>query len=1072
MRAVVAAAALLVPVVAQAALTMKITFPPTAPTLPTDEQAPVLVRLGEAINCFSYAAIPDPEVNIRFRTAGGETLPYEIESWDTTGTSLVWVRIKGVAPGMTFYMEYGTDIASSYTPASTWAGYTGVWHMNDYDMTTRTTPDATANGLGMRGKRSNATITLVPGKLGQGIQHMGNGVGGLYTPSFLGYTNGTTAFTVSGWFWHRTNGMDLHERYLSMKADNGAYPGFDFGRNNATGDSNFRFSGDDGQETGVSVLPQRSAGWNHFAIAYDGATAHIYNNGVLKKSVTTVVTPNEAGFGVGAQAGTVYNDTYTMGGSSDEARLFCGKAFSEGRIVLEYTTVAEEDYFNYDIISVPGAQFVRLADQADWASLWTVGQTVVPPAGDLGNGLYTTGTVVTFTIHENAGYEGSFGEWRGDVPAGADPTAKSISVTVGDSAVSLLTQPSTAHCWIYYEAGEPGNPAAVSCITDGNWVFGATASSLNNAVTVTSYQSVLQDDGTVGIDWSLPVIGNATGAIYWITGLTCKLQGRKPSHILFHPRFATISASDTFREIATITNMNLGVTAVKSLPYQCFHTAMQNGRDIGTSMLFPRGITSLGTSLFADLRANQSSSIKVVGTIEWPALEDFPAYVFDAGNLAGVTNMILSSPNFKGFREYTVQRMGLESLTIGSRPEKLLVCQANTLRSAVASMRSIRFLRGAPAIWILDNLLYPFAGNDGAHQVSLYGSATNGFLHIADSFTAAEAAAPKPDGAYGVYVTAAGERKAWMVADADSGDYATSYLVVCTNVDKHASSVLKLAPGNSVTLEPAAQWVYDGRLHDFVRADVEALDPAAGGFVYESSFTEVPHIYTNTGVTHRVVYIYEIYESDHIAARVNAVTGNYYSDVAFMPEGSDHGYLPGTVVAITALARTSAPHSAFVRWDGDIGTNNPCARTIVVVIDDAHKATPVWRPLSWLYYAADDPANPRNLAHVAESAYPDALETGAVTPYPCIYDGGRWKLRADKNDAACTIAICGESWKSDRSAGYGPLDLAMPVYLPGSEAPYKVAQTFLSAQGCEGRQECLPHTLSPTLSRHTLSLHT
>ena len=56
-------------------------------------QFPVLVELNSSITGFTYNSFASTTGgDLRFYAADGEELPYEVETWDPTGTSRVWVR--------------------------------------------------------------------------------------------------------------------------------------------------------------------------------------------------------------------------------------------------------------------------------------------------------------------------------------------------------------------------------------------------------------------------------------------------------------------------------------------------------------------------------------------------------------------------------------------------------------------------------------------------------------------------------------------------------------------------------------------------------------------------------------------------------------------------------------------------------------------------------------------------------------------------------------------------------------------------------------------------------------------
>ncbi|MBQ6102455.1 MAG: hypothetical protein IJL06_02170, partial [Kiritimatiellae bacterium] len=99
------------------------------------EDFPVLVRLSDAAG-FSFDDFADPAAELRFATADGENLDYEIDTWDSAQGALVWVSLP-VLPAA------GTNFTACFAPApgvalpavfptSVWtkAGYLGVWHFS------------------------------------------------------------------------------------------------------------------------------------------------------------------------------------------------------------------------------------------------------------------------------------------------------------------------------------------------------------------------------------------------------------------------------------------------------------------------------------------------------------------------------------------------------------------------------------------------------------------------------------------------------------------------------------------------------------------------------------------------------------------------------------------------------------------------------------------------------------------------------------------------------------------------------------------------------------------------------
>ncbi|MEM7396368.1 MAG: DUF2341 domain-containing protein, partial [Verrucomicrobiota bacterium] len=116
--------------------------------LETLNDFPLLVELSPAIPGFSYNDFASLSgADLRFVSGSGQTLFHEIESWDTNGTSHVWVRLSSLVDGSTCLWAYwgnpGAVPAPGYTTNGlAWPGdHIGVWHLADTNAT-----DSTGNG--------------------------------------------------------------------------------------------------------------------------------------------------------------------------------------------------------------------------------------------------------------------------------------------------------------------------------------------------------------------------------------------------------------------------------------------------------------------------------------------------------------------------------------------------------------------------------------------------------------------------------------------------------------------------------------------------------------------------------------------------------------------------------------------------------------------------------------------------------------------------------------------------------------------------------------------------------------
>lgn len=100
---------------------------------------PVLVRISEGSpSGFSYNAVQNKsatdwdDIDLAFIDMVGNGLPFEIDTWNPSGESLVWVRLPSMQNGTEFVMCWGSSSSGRAVCADKpWANYVGVWHMNE-----------------------------------------------------------------------------------------------------------------------------------------------------------------------------------------------------------------------------------------------------------------------------------------------------------------------------------------------------------------------------------------------------------------------------------------------------------------------------------------------------------------------------------------------------------------------------------------------------------------------------------------------------------------------------------------------------------------------------------------------------------------------------------------------------------------------------------------------------------------------------------------------------------------------------------------------------------------------------
>ena len=317
------------------------------------EGLPTLVRLSEeTVEGFRYDDFKrDDGADLVF-IAGGLRLPHEVDTWNPGGESLVWVRLPSTAQGTSFTMCYGRAEASTDMSAAVWEGYAGVWHLNENSNGTHDTTvhDSTANGYDGTAYTGNANAKgqTVQGKLGSGWQISSSKDkqgGGIVIHSMTNATLGT-AFTVSGWYWHKAN--DAYYDHLIYRK-NAVTDGNGFASEISGGSwsGSIKVCGAGSAFKTFSLTNAVNGGWAHIAVALEGTAARVVNNGVASASQSGIATPTDNGYAIAFGNDSDHNDCVWCG-SADELRIRTG-AFDANFAAAEYKAmnVGADDIFAF-----------------------------------------------------------------------------------------------------------------------------------------------------------------------------------------------------------------------------------------------------------------------------------------------------------------------------------------------------------------------------------------------------------------------------------------------------------------------------------------------------------------------------------------------------------------------------------------------------------------------------------------------------------------------------------------------------------------------------------------------------
>ena len=318
---------------------------------------PVLVRIAEnSPNGFSYADLHSPTTgdDIAFVGMDGSGLPFEIDTWNTNGTSLIWVRLPTMEQNTQFVMCWGSDSSGKIVcPDSPFAEYVGVWHMSE---ASGTVADSTGHGLVASPAGVNASVTCVAvdGRIGNARQCATNSVA--TAASFLSVSNYNGKayspginFTVSGWFTISTNQPNANAdvRFFSRKKKYDIAGGWEVIHKPGVPSICVRGSSSASniEAKDGSKVTLKGTGWNLITAVYDGQKSILYLNGAeLGRKESGGVAPteinNDLSFGDYANGA---NSPSPLIGAVDECRLSAG-SLSAAWIAADYATQSSQEF--------------------------------------------------------------------------------------------------------------------------------------------------------------------------------------------------------------------------------------------------------------------------------------------------------------------------------------------------------------------------------------------------------------------------------------------------------------------------------------------------------------------------------------------------------------------------------------------------------------------------------------------------------------------------------------------------------------------------------------------------------
>ena len=303
---------------------------------------PVPVRLSSGITGFAYSDFQTTDYSdIAFTDADGNELAYEVDTWDTTGTSIVWVKIPSLNASTTITCWYGGNLHVN-TPSDVWSGFVGVWHMNGGS---GVETDATGHGLDGTPTGSKLAEMTASSSAVLGAARVNQTSSGKYNrlsvPNYNAYITSQSVFTLSGWF--KSTDKSGYPRPLSRKSGYDQSTGWEI-QYDSNSDTSVSARGSNG--TGVTLAgPSVTADWVYLTFVFNEATETTYaNGGASKKSgtIAKVATRNDPM----AIGNNINGSEQGWCGMYDEVRMYNG-AQDDTRIAVDYYTGKNADAFVY-----------------------------------------------------------------------------------------------------------------------------------------------------------------------------------------------------------------------------------------------------------------------------------------------------------------------------------------------------------------------------------------------------------------------------------------------------------------------------------------------------------------------------------------------------------------------------------------------------------------------------------------------------------------------------------------------------------------------------------------------------
>lgn len=320
----------------------------------TDFPVPVRLNPGR----IDYGHLKSDGTDIRFTDSSDNVLPYEIESWNPTGESIIWVRIPSVAANSAttkFWLYYSNSGATdAQNSGQVWSdNYRAVYHM-------KTLNDSTSFARHAVSVHPAATIQ---GALGD-ANHFNGGPQAFWRLPVSAFDVGDSTYTMELFF--RSTGSS--QGLLSLVQNNG-FP------DTISNYTNFLYVDSSGRlrngyyHSSVQTQQLQSVNnsqWQHVAHTLNGLQSAVLVNGVPAGTMTLAGAPNHAaattfliGSGFGASWPSLGSEWRPFFGQIDEVRI-SSVVRSQIYVSAQYRAMTTSNYLIFGSRELRGLVPVKL----------------------------------------------------------------------------------------------------------------------------------------------------------------------------------------------------------------------------------------------------------------------------------------------------------------------------------------------------------------------------------------------------------------------------------------------------------------------------------------------------------------------------------------------------------------------------------------------------------------------------------------------------------------------------------------------------------------------------------------